>query len=196
MYTSFNIYHLQSVRSERIAHHETQECRPKMLHCWHLSIGGSRGNKEKMGPLPESKFLHFQAVFGKNLSTSRLAPHLKVGTFIGKSWIRHCWPQKEQRDHSQKWLFNDPSYVTILCWFHGKRFPYHFFWGNQWKADIKIFSWTQCEGQTSLVHFGRQRQENYITKLESKIPEIYNNRKLPGFSTCKQRIPTRNFYHK
>ena len=26
-----------------------------------------------------------------------------------------------------------------------KRFPYHFFWANQRKADIKIFPWIQCE---------------------------------------------------
>ena len=24
-------------------------------------------------------------------------------------------------------------------------FPYYFFWTNQWKADIKIFSWAKCE---------------------------------------------------
>ena len=56
-------------------------------------------------------------------------------------------------------------------------YPYHFFWANQWKADIKIFPWIQCEisnGRLDWHSLVRNNQRMISHSLNRRVSEWYS----------------------
>ena len=78
---------------------------------------------------------------GKTVDTALNCPNL---------WIR-CLLKRNRQDFRDgcKVTINNPERMRVWDGFeiqrYRKRFSYYYFWANQWKANIKIFSWTQYE---------------------------------------------------
>ena len=76
-------------------------------------------------------------------------------------------------------------------------FPYHFLWANQQKADIKIFSWTQCEisKDKSVLHFDKDRMAwiDWVAVISSLMRRNSLHRRFFPLQINRQWQPRQGF---